>query len=201
VLRDLWKLTINTSSLILGNGPPSVEWFYLGGSIAAGFNNSGNFGVYGVQNVSDGNNWPGAREYHTLQVTSDGTELYLFGGNGYASQNQVISELGDLFRYDVLSGNWTWLSGYSTAGTGSEIGVFPVMPGLLGGMPGARYGQIATLDSIGQLYVSQGYGYGSLANVTGDLSDLWRFTPGSGLWTFLKGAIFGTFRSPALIEN
>jgi N-acetylneuraminic acid mutarotase len=55
-----------------------------------------------------------------------------------------------------------------------------------GNLPGARYSASSWIDSSGNLWLFGGYGYDSNGSV-GRLSDLWKYSPTSGQWTWVNG--------------
>jgi N-acetylneuraminic acid mutarotase len=95
-----------------------------------------------------------------------------------------VGNLNDLWRYTPSTNEWTWVSGgsgddatgvYGTQGTASASNV-----------PGARYSASSWTDSAGNLWLFGGVGYDSTGGV-GNLNDLWRYSPGSGQWTWISG--------------
>jgi N-acetylneuraminic acid mutarotase len=56
----------------------------------------------------------------------------------------------------------------------------------LGQLPGAREAAISWIDSVGDLWLYGGDGYGSTGTV-GNLNDLWRYTPSTAEWTWVSG--------------
>jgi len=53
-------------------------------------------------------------------------------------------------------------------------------------MPGARYAASSWIDASGNLWLFGGYGYDS-TGALGRLNDLWRYSPGTGLWSWVGG--------------
>ncbi len=79
---------------------------------------------------------------------------------------------------------WTWVSGSSTA---NAVGVY----GTLGvastsNVPGARSGSVSWIDGSGNLWLFGGSGYDSTGK-TGELNDLWEFSPTAKTWTWVSG--------------
>ena len=181
-MQDLWMLTVSESK--------GVNFTFLGGSTVAGING----GNYGTLLVPSSTNQPGSR-HNSAMATLSGS-IWIFGGQGYASNgNAHIQPLSDLWMYNLTINQWTWMAGFSTAGTGVEFGVYPSIAGTFNGTmyyPGPRYGHIMTFDQIGNLWLAQGNGIASVANITGDLSDLWEYTASSTTrqWTWWLGSPF-----------
>jgi N-acetylneuraminic acid mutarotase len=153
------------------------EWTWLAGSTTANA-----AGVYGTQGTAAAGNVPGAR-YWTSSWTDASGNFWLFGGVG-ANSAGVTGYLNDLWRYDPSTGQWTWVSGgdidnasgvYGTQGTAAA-----------GNVPGAREAASSWIDSSGNLWLFGGVGYDS-SGALGDLNDLWRYSPSTGLWTWVSG--------------
>ena len=112
--------------------------------------------------------------------------LYLFGGFGFGSSTSspLVSFENDLWKYDPLSNNWTWINGsnnpfasgvYGTQGVSSPAN-----------MPGARYSSAYWKDGSGNAWVFGGTGVAS-GTVSGEMNDLWKYTASSNEWTWMKG--------------
>ena len=99
------------------------------------------------------------------------------------------------------NGQWTWMSGSSTAGAD---GVY----GSLGGpstsnIPGAREGAVTWTDAQGNLWLFGGDST-DFNGSFGDFNDLWKFNPSTATWTWVSGAntrgqggVYGIQGSPA----
>jgi len=153
------------------------EWTWKGG-----LNTVNASGVYGAQGTAAATNAPGARDGTSSWTDSSGN-FWLFGGVGYDSTGGT-GYLNDLWQRSPSTGVWTWVSGtdsdnasgvYGTQGTAAA-----------GNAPGARQAASSWTDSSGNLWLFGGVGYGSGA-VVGNLNDLWRYTPSTGLWTWVSG--------------
>lgn len=70
---------------------------------------------YGTQYTESASAAPGAREYAQLTVAKDNHALWLFGGYGSIGAGQGL--LNDLWRFNILTGNWSWWSGGALGGT------------------------------------------------------------------------------------
>ena len=143
-------------------------------------------GVYGTQGTASAGNVPGARYAASSWIDSSGN-LWLFGGYGYDSTG-AVGKLNDLWRYSsehrlVDLGQWRQRGQcpgvYGTQGTAAA-----------GNVPGARYSASSWIDSSGNLWLFGGYGYDSTGAV-GKLNDLWRYSPSTGLWTWVSGGNVG----------
>jgi N-acetylneuraminic acid mutarotase len=166
-LNDLWEFS-----------PASKEWTWVSGGTADNAS-----GVYGTQGTAAAANIPGARTSASSWIDSTGN-LWVFGGVGYDSTGAVGS-LNDLWKYAPATGQWTWIGGanvenatgvYGTEGTAAA-----------GDVPGARYSATTWIDSAGNMWLFGGVGYDS-AGAVGNLNDLWKYTPSTGLWTWVNGS-------------
>ena len=167
VLNDLWKYD-----------PTSNQWVWVSGG-----NTSAQPGVYGTKGVPSPTNVPGARSLAVSWIDSGG-KLWLFGGTGFVADGNY-GKLNDLWNYDPVSDEWTWISGsdsvdqpgiYGTKGVPSPTNV-----------PGGRFEAASWVDSDGKLWLFGGMGYDSVGNDDGELNDLWNFDPATLAWTWISG--------------
>ena len=170
LLNDLWRYSTTTN-----------EWTWMSGA-----DTDGQAPVYGTQGTPSAANVPGARAAGISWADSSGN-LWLFGGYGYHQDNDVdyYGYLNDLWRYDIATHEWTWMSG---ADTFNQPGIY----GIKGetnpaNMPGARLGSITWTDSSGKLWLFGGRGYDSTGN-EGLLNDLWRYNSDTNQWAWMSGA-------------
>jgi N-acetylneuraminic acid mutarotase len=154
VFNDLWKFN-----------PASNQWVWMSGS-----NLPSQFGIYGTQGLESYNNFPGGRAMGASWVDTK-SNLWLFGGQGKSSADSGI--LNDLWKYNIASNQWTWVSGgssgYSPAFYGEKGVASP------NNIPGGRYMSVGETDASGSLWLFGGNG--SSQSVWGYLNDLWKFTP------------------------
>jgi len=183
LINDLWKYNITSN-----------EWTWVSGS-----NLVSQKGTYGMLGTSAPANVPGARQ-HSVAWTDTSGSLWLFGGVGLDSAG-ATGDLSDLWKYNISSGEWTWMNGpnlisqkgtYGTQGTPASANV-----------PGARDSAVSWKDTSGNLWVFGGFGFDS-TGASGELSDLWKYTVSSGEWTWMNGpnivnqiGTYGTQGTPA----
>lgn len=238
-LNDLWKYDTGIQ-----------KWAFLGGPQTR---NAG--GDWGTRKVSSPSNWPSARV--TPSYTHDASgNLWMYGGTGKDSAD-TYGRLGDLWKFDVSTHEWTWVSGTNfadIAATNASAGLGVYDPGnspnrryagfaffnnstnefyLFGGSiaawftwqndmwsysvsldqwadrdnsssgngsygtrgveaptnwPGARhYGAAAVNPVDGSFYVFGGEG-NDATGAQWVLSDLWKYNPSNGQWTWLAGS-------------
>jgi N-acetylneuraminic acid mutarotase len=140
------------------------------------------YGIYGTQGVASKTNNPGGRNSAASWKDKNGN-LWLFGGNGYASSGNQI-KLNDLWKYNPSTNQWTWIRGsnidddaiaiYGTKGVASSSN-----------SPGGRYGSVTWTDLNGNFWLFGGYGLSS--NSLGHLNDLWKYNPSTNQWTWMSG--------------
>ncbi len=160
-LNDLWEFN-----------PSAGQWTWMGGSSTIGCDNCGQPGVYGTLGVPSASNVPGGRQ-EAVSWTDRGGNLWLFGGQGYATLPEGISNLNDLWEFSPSTLAWTWMggsSGFYQNGVYGTLGVAST-----GNTPGARYTAVSWTDQGGNFWLfggsgnsSSGYGY---------LNDLWEYQP------------------------
>ncbi|HQQ26741.1 MAG TPA: IPTL-CTERM sorting domain-containing protein [Syntrophales bacterium] len=160
-LNDLWKYD-----------PASGQWTWMKGG-----NGVYAAGSYGTMGVPGPGNAPGGR-YAAVTWRDASGALWLFGGWGFdGERNQGF--LNDLWKYDPVSGNWTWMAGSDKVNQGTiDTGT--------GRTPGGREAAVSWRDASGVLWLFGGWGHDA-ANEEGWLNDLWRCDPAAGSWIFVKG--------------
>jgi len=194
VLNDLWMYD-----------PSTHEWAWMGGSSAA--TNSGLdgiSGIYGTIGQANSTSYPGSRT-HAAGWTDTSGNLWLFGGSGFDAAG-TNGELNDLWKYDPIANQWTWVSGSSTV-PGTFLGQFGVFgtrgTPAPGNAPAGRQIGAAWTDKAGNFWLFGGWG--SEFNGTGQfLSDLWEFNPATKEWTWMAGnpivggyGSYGTLGAPS----
>lgn len=161
ILSDLWSYNFNTGL-----------WTW-----AAGPGLAGDPGTYGAYRVPSVNNSPPKRFFCTMQPDNFGN-VWLFGGNDGTILNstQTSTHSGcynDLWRFDPLTAEWTWMSGSNTwdqPGNFNALGVPSA-----GNRPGARTIQSMWSHPTGSLWVFGGLGGISSPASSGWLADLWKY--------------------------
>ena len=162
-LNDLWRY--NTSS---------GQWTWVSGS-----NLPNATGVYGTRGTPAPANAPGARGGSVAWAGLFGTDLLIFGGAGFdsvATQVSQIDELNDLWRYNMITGNWTWLGGSNRSGANGVYGTLGTPSA--SNQPGARDSGTAWTDSNGHVWLFGGAGYDSAGVYDSyGLNDVWEYQP------------------------
>lgn len=92
--NDLWKYD-----------PDTNLWTWFGG----GGRNVMSHGTKGVPSLT---NWPMQLAWCPMTWTDDNGDLWLYGGRGYNwATPSKIKRSNMLWRYNIASGMWTWMSG------------------------------------------------------------------------------------------
>ncbi|NVB83978.1 MAG: hypothetical protein HOV81_36720 [Kofleriaceae bacterium] len=165
-LNDLWKYT-----------PSTGQWTWMGGPNT--LDSPGNYGTLGQPNTA---NVPTARYGAATWVDGDG-KFWLLGGQGMTMDTNFCYQLNDLWKLDPATGEWTWMGGTGSCGTGNGL---PGVYGTLGtaaatNSPGGRYGILSWTDAAGRLWMFGGHGADSTTASTAAqgvrLNDLWSYEP------------------------
>lgn len=136
-------------------------------------------GSYGVLGTVDPSNFPRSRSAFSTWTDSNG-DLWLFGGESF----------NDLWKYSTSTNEWTWVSGTNPQSNFPPRGVY----GTIGtpapdNVPGGRSSASAWADKSGNLWMFGGGGIDAMGgDSSSSLNDLWKFTPASGLWTWMSGS-------------
>ncbi|PYT79033.1 MAG: hypothetical protein DMG40_17855 [Acidobacteria bacterium] len=187
LLNDLW--TYNTAT---------ATWTLVSGTTTANQN-----GAYGTQGTGAAANAPGGRQTAVLWVDKSGN-IWLFGGFGLDSKGtsgttspgslQIGSVLNDLWKYDPVAGQWTWVSGSNLADQNGVYGAQGISNATTNAaatnVPGSRWGALGWVNPDGNLFLFGGFGYGSNASLpTGFLNDVWEYQLSTGEWIWWKGSV------------
>jgi N-acetylneuraminic acid mutarotase len=168
-------------------------WTWMSGATT-----QGSAGTYGTEYTPATSNSPGAR-YASVTWTDSAGNLWLFGGAGYGSGQNVY--FNDLWEYSIASG-WAWMGGSATTNVAGVYGTLGMAAS--GNAPGSRSSAVSWTDSTGHLWLFGGYGY-DVNGTLGNLNDLWEFDPTSREWTWVAGSstenaygLYGTLGSASL---
>ncbi|NBB20016.1 T9SS type A sorting domain-containing protein [Runella sp. CRIBMP] len=156
-------------------------------------------GIYGIKGIPSAENSPGKR-IGAASCTDKNGNLWLYGG-GTDGNN-----LGDLWRFDVSTYQWTWESGSNLPNRAANHGTKGVAS--TENFPGGRVGHTLWADNDGNLWL-----YGGSRPLADDFAtsmiignDLWKYNPTAKTWTWMHGsnqtvqsankAIYGTLGVP-----
>lgn len=172
--NDLWKydVTNNTWTWIRGNTAPAIE----------------QAGVYGILGTSSPANIPGSRIAGACWTDDDGF-LWLFGGQGVTTAPSASSAgLSDLWKYNIITNEWTWVGGSNAAPTANQLASYGTMGvAAVTNKPGGRTWPITWVDTGNNLWMMGGLGYGE-TTTQGVLNDLWKYNTVSNQWTWMNGS-------------
>ncbi len=161
---DLWKYEIATN-----------QWTWMKGP--EGFNYS--YGSYGTKGVADTSNFPPARSETSATWTDSQNNLWLFGGNSYWGTHN------DLWKYNIATNTWTWVSGSSAVNDPGHWGTMTVPD--TANLPAARMVYAKWKDHAGNFWLFGGAN--SNSSSLGTYNDLWRYNPTTNIWTWMSGQV------------
>jgi N-acetylneuraminic acid mutarotase len=150
LINDLWKFD-------------GANWIWMSGDEIRDQS-----GVYGIKNVANTTNKPGARYKGVSGIDKNGN-LWLFGGRGYDSEAK-LGELNDLWKFNGIT--WIWVSGDNTMKQPGIFGTKGVAS--INNKPGSRWESVSWIDSKGNIWLFGGEGLDK-TGTSGYLNDLWRF--------------------------
>jgi N-acetylneuraminic acid mutarotase len=177
-LNDLWKFT-----------PSTGLWTWVGGA-----NTPNVAGVYGTLGVASATNVPGSREGAASWTDGNGI-FWLFGGYGFGSTGGAGS-LNDLWRYSPSAGTWTWVNGPNSVDSLGVLGTQGVAAPA--NVPPARSNATSVVSPAGEFWLFGGFIDQSITNATTAtaVDDLWKYSPATGLWTWVSGSPNGFNPAP-----
>jgi len=161
---DLWKYSIANN-----------EWTWMSGP-----NSTNNPAVYGTKGVEAPGNIPSGRWcYSVWKAMND--DLWLFGGwewNNGASKN-------DMWRYNMATGNWTWMSGTDLSNDFGGISGIQCVPDTEN-IPSSR----AENRACWTMGCDNFETFGGSPTLGGYLhNDLWNYSVSTNKWTWMSGTM------------
>jgi N-acetylneuraminic acid mutarotase len=165
---DLWKFNVTTNIWTWMNGDSLINKRRLNG-------------ILGVPSAST---TPGARVSFSLETKNN--NVFLFGGSNISSDPNTIGSLGDMWKLDLASLQWSWIKGDSTLNSYTYYGV----KGLTSSTNklGSREIYSGWNDNNGNLWF-----FGGKRQATGintevfPNDDLWKYNISSNNWTWVNG--------------
>jgi hypothetical protein len=171
-LNDLWRYS-----------PTTDIWTWMSGDPI-----ENQFGIFGKKGVASSLNKVMARSNAAHWIDASG-DLWLFGGKG--SDNAVQSILpfifNDTWKYNIATGMWTWMGGDTVYKKVIDyIGVYGIKgTGNSTTKPSSRFDANTWTDADGNTWIYGGEGRDYVTR--GILSDLWKYSPESDVWTWISG--------------
>ncbi|HKR04705.1 MAG TPA: kelch repeat-containing protein [Bacteroidia bacterium] len=166
-MNDLWKFD-----------PTILEWTWVSGDSIPG--QPGVFGTYQVPGI---NNIPPSRAEFSTMWTDNNNNIWLFGGQ----ELTATSALNDLWRYNILTGEWTWMHGSNSTWAQGIYGTKGVSDPL--NTPGGRWSYSHWKDGDGNLWLYAGLSPDSvMGSVFYCFNDLWKFNLMNNEWTWINGS-------------
>ncbi len=166
-VANVWLLTLFIFSSVNCFSQNPGEWVWLHGDTIT--NQSGNFGTQGLPSPT--NNPPGL--YEACEFTDPNGNFWLFGGA------LPTGRYADLWRYDPLLNEWTWMKGLGILGYAGSFGVLGV-PSPTNNPPSLSHGIDSWVDSQGNFWMFGGLVYNGVTS-----SDLWKYDVSTNEWTWM----------------
>lgn len=167
-LCDLWKFN-----------PTTLEWTWVSGS-----NVISSAGVYGTKGVPSTSNRPGGRGNASSFMDVNGN-LWLFGGVGHAT-DATMAKLNDLWKFNPVTLEWTWISGSNSLGAGNAYGVKGAPAAT--NVPSGRDEAAFWTDNSGNFWILGGHGKDISNGFDNELNDLWIYHVANNNWTYIAGS-------------
>jgi hypothetical protein len=142
---DLWKYNI-----------ASGLWTWVKGNIV-----QNKLPVHGSLGISAATNTPGERSACGVFYTGSNA-LYLFGGYNIEPSTVGLWMYNDLWKYDLITNQWTWIKGDSAHNQYAVYGVLG-QPSAAN-KPGTRRVACSWVDDYGNFWMYAGYGSSSDCN-------------------------------------
>jgi PKD repeat protein len=162
IFADLWMYDISTNEWTWVKGPQGPNSYT---------------GVYGTKGIADTSNNPPARCETNATWTDAANNLWIFGGQTW---NKCFN---DLWKYNIATNQWTWVSGLNTIGGAGNWGTIGVPDS--NNIPSSRMIYSKWKDHLGNFWLWGGYDFDSIG--IGAYNDLWRYNPVSNIWTWMSG--------------
>jgi hypothetical protein len=129
-------------------------------------------GTYGTQGIPDPLNQPPGF-YENAEWTDKNGNFWIYGGLN------PMDNYNDMWKYDPVTNEWTWMNGTHTFWAPGSYGVQGV-PSPTNHPPSLCFGALSWTDTVGDLWMFGGYN-------NGVYSDLWKYEISTNEWTWMKG--------------
>ena len=155
------------------------QWTWIAGDSTV--NQAGNYGVKGIASSA---NKPPTRSKAIYWNDKSGN-LWMMGGRNHSNSGNDTF-FNDLWKYDIVTLKWTWISGDKIGNQPGIYGTKRIASSL--NKPGARSDATSWTDTSGNLWLFGGLGYTSLSYYEyGNLNDLWEYNISTNQWTYFSG--------------
>jgi hypothetical protein len=153
--NDLWKYNIQNKT-----------WTWVKGDSSAN-----QPGIYGAREIENSLNVPGGRWVYSKWKDEAGN-FWVFGGNNNSGA------VNDLWRYNPLTNNWTWMNGSNYINAPSDYGNQCITTQT--NIPGRRYeNRIAWTDDNWNFWTFGG-------TYPGPMNDLWLYCTSINQWVWVS---------------
>lgn len=152
-----------------------------------GSNQSADLGNRGTMGVPNSANDPSGRHGGANWVDNSGN-LWTFGGEGYDS-NANFGHIGDIWRYNPTTNEWTWMNGQDAVDFNGVYGTIGVPSSTI--YPGSREFMSHWKDNSGNFWFFGGLGWSASSTSAVYLNDVWRYNPTTNQWTYFGGSTVG----------
>ena len=151
------------------------EWTWMGGDSVGQ-----KAAIYGIQGVPSTLNYPPTL-YEGCEWKDNSGNFWYYGGI-HTDSLGMISTHGDLWRFNPVTLEWTWMNGPGINNLPPVYGTLRVPAAT--NYPGAKcFGAIGITDNDGIFWMFGGYNYGN----SNFYSDLWSYDPATNMWTWMSG--------------
>jgi gliding motility-associated-like protein len=140
-------------------------------------NQAANFGT--LQVAAATNQPPGKFEFATSWIDNSGN-LWMFSGARFSA----TSSSDDMWKYDVATNMWIWMSGQQTGSIAPNHGTIGVAAAT--NTPGTRLAYAHWKDASGNFWMYGGRS--SPLTTINIMSDMWMYNPVTNLWTWMAGS-------------
>jgi VCBS repeat-containing protein len=163
--NDLWSYNL-----------ASGMWTWVSGSNTTNAN-----GTYGTQHIASAANVPGARRDATGGWVSTDGSLWMFGGLGLPATGATVGNLNDLWHFNRVTSQWTWIKGSSSI---NPVGVYGTQgtPDAANA-PGGRSGGSGWVTVDGKFWLIGGF-----TNSNTMQNDVWIYDESTDEWVWMQGA-------------
>ncbi len=199
---DLWLFGFTFNSSLWRYNIATNTWTWMKGSNYTGPYLSSELPVYGKEGVEDSANNPGIRSNFWSWNDNNGN-FWLFGGFVNILGGFIINTKNDLWRFNPVNGNWTWMNGDSSNSASSSFNIYGTKcisnPGNMS-VGRDNNGGASWTDTDGNLWMFGGLGGGTYAQPGGLFNDLWMYCIIANQWTWKGGDNCNRYITPDSAE-